>query len=268
MDGFGEEWSHFDQSELGIDERAVMYDEYFAVFPWDRLPDHPEGFDLGCGSGRWALLTSQRVGKLHCIDASEAALFVARRNLADQTNCEFHLASVDAIPLSDDSQDFGYSLGVLHHVPDTALALRACVKKLKLGAPFLVYLYYALDHRPWWFRALWRGTDRARRTIAALPESVRRRVTNAIALTVYWPLAKTCRVGEQLGLPVDNVPLNYYRNSSLYTMRTDARDRFGTTLEQRFTRAEIESMMRAAGLVDIRFSDHAPFWCAAGLRKF
>jgi 2-polyprenyl-3-methyl-5-hydroxy-6-metoxy-1,4-benzoquinol methylase len=32
-------------------------------------------------------------------------------------------------------------LGVLHHIPDTAAAMRDCVRKLKLGAPFLFYLY-------------------------------------------------------------------------------------------------------------------------------
>jgi hypothetical protein len=32
-------------------------------------------------------------------------------------------------------------------------------------------------------------------------------------------------------------------------------------------RAEVESMMREAGLVDIEFSPHAPFWCAMGRRQ-
>ena len=49
-------------------------------------------------------------------------------------------------------------------------------------------------------------------------------------------------------------------------MRTDARDRFGTPLEQRFTLQEIEDMMREAGLVDLRFSELAPFWCAVGIK--
>jgi hypothetical protein len=47
-------------------------------------------------------------------------------------------------------------------------------------------------------------------------------------------------------------------------MRTDALDRFGTRLEQRFTRAEIEVMMRRAGLTDIRFSETEPYWVACG----
>jgi len=50
-------------------------------------------------------------------------------------------------------------------------------------------------------------------------------------------------------------------------MRTDALDRFGTRLEQRFTRAEITRMMRDAGLENIRFSDGFPYWCAVGFKK-
>jgi hypothetical protein len=47
-------------------------------------------------------------------------------------------------------------------------------------------------------------------------------------------------------------------------MRTDALDRFGTRLEQRFSRNDIELMMNEAGLVGIVFSERAPFWVACG----
>lgn len=70
---------------------------------------------------------------------------------------------------------------------------------------------------------------------------------------------------EKRGLGVHGIPLSYYRKHTFYTLRTDARDRFGTPLEQRFTRAEIEQMMRAAGLDEIRFSKGAPYWCAVGV---
>ena len=74
---------------------------------------------------------------------------------------------MDAIPLPDGSADFGYSLGVLHHVPDTQKGIIECVRKLKPGAPFLLYLYYAFDNRPWWFRTIWKISDLG--TATALP---------------------------------------------------------------------------------------------------
>lgn len=264
--GFGEEWSRFDQSELSEAEREATFDQYFAVFPWDALPDDAEGFDLGCGSGRWAALVAPRVGTLHCVDASAEALDVARATLSGHENCTFHVASVDALPFAEGSMDFGYSLGVLHHVPDTAAALRSAVRPLKPGAPLLVYLYYAFDNRPGWYRSVWRATDFVRRVVSRSPVPVKVAVTSVIAAVVYLPLARLARGLERLGLDVERVPLSFYRDRSFYTMRTDAFDRFATRLEQRFTADEIRSMMAAAGLRDVVVSPTAPYWCAVGLR--
>jgi hypothetical protein len=72
---------------------------------------------------------------------------------------------------------------------------------------------------------------------------------------------------ERLGFGVGGIPLSYYRVHSFYTMRTDSRDRFGTPLEQRFTRKEVGAMLEAAGLRDVRFSDRAPYWCAVGIKR-
>jgi SAM-dependent methyltransferase len=266
IEGFGDEWTRFTQSELPETERAQIFESYFSVFPWDALPFNAEGFDLGCGSGRWAQLVAPRVARLHCIDPS-VALEVARRSLAEHPNCVFHRAAVDSIPLEDGSMDFGYSLGVLHHVPDTQAGLHACVGKLKPGAPFLVYLYYAFDNRPLWFRALWRASDILRRVISRLPHGARYWVSQVIAVCVYLPLARTARILEKGGLTVAHFPLSAYRNRSFYTMRTDALDRFGTRLERRFTRKEILQLMARAGLDRIEIAASEPYWCAVGYRR-
>lgn len=265
--GFGDEWTRFDQSALDAAERSALFDAYFAVFPWDSLPPGAVGMDVGCGSGRWALLASQRASHLHCIDASAEALAVARRVLSGRPNVTFHHASVDAIPLPDGSLDFGYSLGVLHHVPDTAGAIRACVRKLKPGAPFLLYLYYAFDNRPRWFRAIWQVSEAGRRAISRMPHGLRYATSQAIAAGIYYPLARTARALERAGMNVSNLPLAAYRDRTFYVMRTDALDRFGTALEQRFTRAQITRMMEDAELVNVRFHDGVPFWCAVGTKR-
>lgn len=265
VDGFGREWTRFDNASVSERELRVLFEEYFAQFPWDALPPNAVGADVGCGSGRWARFVAPRVGRLHCVDASEDALGVARRNLATAANVEFHRASVDAMPFAPASLDFAYSLGVLHHVPDTLAGIRACVRALKPGAPFLVYLYYALDNRPWWFRAIWRASDAGRRLISTLPPAQREWVADGIAASVYWPLARASAVVERLGASPELIPLSAYRHRSFYVMRNDALDRFGTQLEQRFTRAQVESMLREAGLVDVR-SWGAPYWCAVGVK--
>jgi len=211
-------------------------------------------------------MVAPRVGKLHLIDASEEALAVARRNLQGADNCEFHLASVEEIPLPDNSCDFGYSLGVLHHIPDTQGGLRACVAKLKSGAPFLLYLYYRFDNRPVWFRAIWQTSELARSVVARLPHTLRYAVSQILAAIIYFPLARTAKVSEKLGMNVENFPLSQYRHNSFYVMRNDSLDRFGTQLEKRFTKAEIREMMEQAGLENITFSKTS-FWTAVGFKK-
>ncbi len=267
VSGFGQEWSRFDQSKLDDSELRQIFESYFAIFPWERLPPDSCGFDMGCGSGRWAQLVSPRVGRLVCVDASIDALDVARRNLSGNENCEFVCASVEDFDVPDGSMDFGYSLGVLHHIPNPFDGIKVCVRKLKPGAPFLIYLYYAFDNQPGWFKVLWKASDGVRKVVSSLSERPRNLACDAIAATVYFPFARTAKLMERIGFRVKSVPLSIYRDKSFYTMRTDALDRFGTPLEFRFTRDEIRSMLTEAGLEDIKFSESMPFWCAVGTRK-
>ncbi|MBT3993148.1 MAG: class I SAM-dependent methyltransferase [Gammaproteobacteria bacterium] len=263
---FGDEWSRYDQSSMSYSEASEIFMAYFSIFPWDMLPSNPVGFDMGCGSGRWAKFVAPKVGRLNCIDPS-SALDIARRNLIDFKNVEYIKASVSESGIPINSQDFGYSLGVLHHVPDTESAINSCVSILKSGAPLLVYLYYAFDNRGWVYRLLWRASDLVRRIICKLPSRFKHLVTDVIAAIVYFPLARLSLLLDKVGINAASMPLFYYRNHSFYTMRTDSRDRFGTPLEQRFTKQQIKSYMERSGLIDIKFSDNAPYWCAVGIKK-
>ena len=264
--GFGDEWTRFDYAELDEDVLNKIFDEYFSVFPWKKLPKNPIGADIGCGSGRWAKIVAPRVEKLILVDASEEALFVAKKNLRGITNVSFEHAPVDQLPFKDSTLDFAYSLGVLHHVPDTLEAIKSIASKLKDDAPLLVYLYYSFDNRSILYRLLWRSSDIFRMIISRLPHSIRYLVSQIIALTIYLPLAKTASLLEHMNACPKNWPLAYYKDKPLYIMRTDALDRFGTRLEQRFSKKEIHNMLSDAGFVDICFSTHAPFWCAAGTK--
>ena len=264
--GFGDEWSRFDQNGLSREAREQIFDDYFSIFPWEALPPDAAGADVGCGSGRWAAIVAPRVGRLLLLDASGEALAVARQNLADVPNVLFEQASVGSLPLEDASLDFAYSLGVLHHVPDTAAAIRSISRKLKSGAPFLVYLYYSFDNRGLMYRGIWKASDMVRRLVSRMPFGLRYGVSQFLALSVYWPLARAALLLDRLGICPGSWPLAYYKDKPFYVLRTDALDRFGTRLEQRFSRLEIKRMLEDAGFRGIRFSDKPPFWCAVGIK--
>ena len=109
------------------------------------------GFDLGCGTGRWAKSVAPKVKKLICIDPS-SAIDIAKRNLSAFNNCEFEKATVDEMSILDNSMDFGYSLGVLHHIPNTELVSNNLSRSLKMARHFcfictivLIIVLYGLD---------------------------------------------------------------------------------------------------------------------------
>lgn len=263
---FGDEWSRFDQSSMSEEESKKIFDEYFAIFPWSSLPQNPEGFDMGSGSGRWARWVAPKVGILNCIDPSDA-LEISQINLNEYSNINYFKSSVDDDINLEGTQDFGYSLGVLHHIPNTQDALSSCTKLLKPGAPFLLYLYYSFDNRSTIYRLTWKLSDIIRKCIFRLSPRLKHFITDLIALFIYFPFTRIAKLFDLINLESSNIPLSYYKNHSFYTMRTDARDRFGTPLEQRFSKQEIHNMMTSAGLDKIIFSDHAPFWCAVGFKK-
>lgn len=263
---WGFQWRLFDQSNIAGPELQRIFNSYFKLFPWDDLPIDAVGIDIGCGTGRWADFVAPRVGELHCVEVAAPALEVARRKLAGHGNCRFHLASLDAMPIPDGSMDFAYAIGVFHYVPEPMAALESCVRKLKPGAPFLLYVYYALDNRPLWYRGIWRWADLLRRMVSSWPLRVKLLFSQVVAVLVYFPLARLSLAIERSGGRVDLIPLSGYRSLSFGTMQNDALSRFGYGLEHRFTKREVMTMMALAGLERVSVSDRS-FWTAVGYRK-
>jgi len=158
-------------------------------------------------------------------------------------------------------------LGVLHYVPNAKEAIKSCVKLLKPGAPILLYVYYALDDRPLWFKYLWKLSNLLRLVISKLPKFLNFLVCDIIALFIYFPLAKISLIFDNIGFELKNFPLRFYQKSSFYVMRTDSRDRFGTPSEQRYSKKDIYKMMKESDLEKIQFKNSVPFWTVVGYKK-
>ncbi len=263
---FSDQWVRYDQTGMTDKEAQKIFKNYFSIFPWKKLTRSAEGFDMGCGTGRWAKFVAPKVRKLHCIDPSDA-IKVAKKKLKNFKNINYHRRSLDRSGIKKHSQDFGYLLGVLHYVPDARAAIKSCVKLLKPGAPILLYIYYSLENRPFWFKCLWNLSNLFRLTISRLPKFLNFLVCDLISIFIYFPLAKISLITESIGLNLKNFPLYFYRNTSFYVMRTDSRDRFGSPLEKRYSKKQIYQMMKDAGLEKIKFKNSVPFWTVIGYKK-
>jgi ubiquinone/menaquinone biosynthesis C-methylase UbiE len=257
---FGEEWNAYKQSDISRKDLEKAWNQYFKIFPFKDLEANAVGFDMGCGSGRWAIFTAEKVGHLNCIDPSEKALKVAQQNLSPYKNVSFYNASVSDDVLNESSQDFGYCLGVLHHIPDTLDGLKSCCRALKRGAPFLLYLYYDLENKPLLFKLIWRLSNTLRFLISKLPSRLKRYITFCIAVIIYYPLARLALLISKFGFNPSFIPLSDYKDKKFKFMVTDALDRFGTRLEKRFSKEQIISMLDIAGFENISFSEAEPYW--------
>ena len=264
IDGFGHEWAAFDYTET---ETGEALDAQFAAYcaPLDLSQFDPEtsvAGDFGAGSGRWSSRLAPYFSRVYALEPSGGASAVLRKKFTKDPKIVVlqETVGVNSIPAA--SLDLAMSLGVLHHIPNTALAIRDVARSIKPGGVFLCYLYYNLENKPAYYKLIFKGVNLVRRVISSLPQPVKRLSATIIAALVYWPLARLSKVLSKLGRDTSNLPLHHYADMPFVMLANDALDRFGTSLEQRFSKAEITEMLRAANfdLTTLRFSKIEPFW--------
>ena len=258
VESFGDEWNRF--ASFTDEETGRAGDQYFDIVTREMANDSTVALDIGCGTGRWSKYLSPRVRFVEALDPGEAVR-AAVPYTAPCGNVRITQAGYGSLPFAPASFDFVFSLGVVHHVPETGKAIAEAASMLKDGGWLLLYVYYSLDNRGAVYRAIFGVSDVVRRTISRLPRRLKFLACDAIAIAAYAPLVGVARLARTAGWEGWNsVPLSYYVDKPWKVIRNDSLDRFGTPLEQRFSRRQIEDMLIAAGLKDIRFSDHEPFW--------
>ena len=266
VDSFGEEWEKFNR--FTDEEIESIGDEYFDIVPDHLLHQSTLVMDAGCGSGRWSRYLAPKVGWIEAIDPSKAIYHAAAQN-DDRENIRFSKADINDLPFQEGQFDFVFSLGVLHHIPDTEMALSALSKQLKQGGHLLIYLYYALDNRGPLYKLIFHLSNSVRYLVCRMPGPLKRFFCDLLAILFYLPFILISSAFMKMGLKslAKKVPLHYYVGKSWFVVRNDSLDRFGTPLEQRFSRKEITTMLERTGFEEIVFSEEMPYWHAIAKKK-
>ncbi|MEO5644431.1 MAG: class I SAM-dependent methyltransferase [Bacteroidia bacterium] len=258
VDSFGEEWNRF--ASFTDEQIKTAGDQYFDIVTDEMLNKNSLVLDIGCGTGRWSKFISSRVKFVEAIDPGDAVR-AAVPFTKSCGNVRVSQAGFGGIPFGKSSFDFVFSLGVVHHLPDTQGAISEASSMVKPNGWLLLYIYYALDQRGIFFRFIFRCADLLRRMISRFPKGLKFFCCELIAIFIYGPFILLTKFIQLFGGKAwKKIPLSYYAEQPWKVTRNDALDRFGTPLEKRFSKNEIESMLAKSGLRNIRFSDHEPYW--------
>lgn len=141
---YSELWKEFNKSTL-TEESMDLLKRRLSMETIEKFIVGKVVLDMGCGSGRYTLaLAKAGAAKVIGVDVQSKSFAVAKK-WAQENNLpvEFREANVHCLPFEDESFDFVFSNGVLHHSSSIEKGLSELVRVLKNSCSAFLYLYAA-----------------------------------------------------------------------------------------------------------------------------
>lgn len=139
-DAFGFEWNRHRTTQLDSRSGTRRSHDAFETKTGLSLDDlrGRTVLDVGVGSGRFAEVAAEAGATVFGMDLSEAVV-AAQANLGDRARIV--QADLFHAPFPAATFDIVYSIGVLHHTPDTRAATLAIAKLVKPGGTLAIWVY-------------------------------------------------------------------------------------------------------------------------------
>lgn len=112
------------------------------VVRFDQWRDR-EVLEVGCGLATDGVRFARAGARYTGIDLTAKAIGLARRRFdLEDLRADLRVADAEALPLPDSRFDLVYSHGVLHHTPNTQMAIDEIHRVLRPGGTAMVMLYH------------------------------------------------------------------------------------------------------------------------------
>lgn len=244
-DNFGFEWTKHAQTQLDQQENQTTERQFRDVHKI--TPEDMRGklvLDAGCGMGRYAEVASRYGARVIGIDLTRA-VESARQNLADREDVQILQANLLKPPFPDQTFDFIYSIGVLHHTPNCEAAFRGLVRLLKPGGKIVIWLYQGYN------RASYRVSDLYRKVTTRLPNRLLHSLCYA-AVPIYHVEGALNRIYLR---PIAKIiktllPVNHHPDARWRVLNTF--DWYSPRYQSKHTYEEVFRWFESEGLINNR----------------
>jgi len=153
-------------------------------------------------------------------------------------------------PFAQESFDFIYSIGVLHHLPDPEGAFHNLLRYLKPGGEIQIYLYWQPERQPI-KRALLALVSAGRKITTRLPHQAVYALAFPAAVAAFgwfvWPYRILKKIPGLKSL-AEKLPMKQYANFPFRVCVNDQLDRFSAPIENRYTRQQVADWLKRAQL--------------------
>lgn len=238
-ESFGFQWNRFARTQLdsanGSSESRDLFVEKTG-FALSSL-EGKRVLEVGCGMGRFLEVVADAGAEAIGVDLS-AAVDAAQANLGERPNVHILQADVFRLPFPPRSFDLIYSIGVLHHTPDTREAFARLPGLLKADGRIAVWVY---------------GSRLRRYIVSDLLRPVTSRLPKPLLLDmcrVAIPLGRWQRRGWGGGLWNTLMPVSLHPDPDSRWL--DTFDWYSPRYQHKHSYKEVEGWFQSAGLEDVR----------------
>jgi len=230
--------THFQQMEDALEEPIVHGDL---------------GLDAGSGCGSDTATMARRYPhtELLSLDLSEG-VYATKQATATMPNVHVIRGSVLDLPLRSESCDFVYSFGVLLHTPNPLKGLQEMARVLKTFGRVALYLYE--DHAD----NLWKAIPlKAVTVLRVLTVKLHPQVLSGLCYLLSPFVVLMFSIPARIMMHfrgtrklAERMPFNF--GTSLFSVQADLLDRLGAPIEERFSQADVETLLKHGGVTKQR----------------